>query len=464
LVLEIGLVVRKAIEVVWPGIKHRLSRDLLAGLMILVSSFTLVFYVETRYPQIYGIDGPYYLLQMKAIASTGWIEYPDPPLAFYMLYPFYLAGETLGVKAAVSFYVALTSLIIYRIYRHLGGGLCAALLATLAFSASPYTLRLASDFLKNCLGLLFIASTLLVYSRERSTKASTLMLLASIWATALTHILDFGVVCLMSWLILVYTLIFDRSFQGSVKDASILALSSTATLAVLFAFPVAVGWDTGKIIGFVNDLMSTGYGVSPPIAARTFPIALLAVLAGLTAALSQLRGLTAGALAFSSSITLVCMNLPLIPPSWLFRFQLMNSILIPLTAPMLLFNVKNRTVTVLVMLAALAMSTPALAATIPRLRPSIPQSEYDEIKTLGDLLPEGSKIVVPNTKLYYWVKLLLGDRYVVLKEPQPMEPAFIVLEKTRFKPRPVVRLKPIYIGHHLDVYLAPPKPPNPIGK
>jgi len=81
LILEIGLVVYRAIDDIWLGMKNRLNQDAIAGLIVLVSSFTLVLYVETRYPQIYGIDGLYYLLQMRAIASTSWIEYPDPPLA-----------------------------------------------------------------------------------------------------------------------------------------------------------------------------------------------------------------------------------------------------------------------------------------------------------------------------------------------------------------------------------------------
>lgn len=73
---------------------------------ILVSSIlfivSLIYYVayEFRFPLVYGIDGPYYLIQIEHIEKTGTMYYGDPPLTFYVLYAIYVIvrNSTLAVK------------------------------------------------------------------------------------------------------------------------------------------------------------------------------------------------------------------------------------------------------------------------------------------------------------------------------------------------------------------------------
>ncbi|MCD6488920.1 MAG: hypothetical protein J7K21_06845, partial [Desulfurococcales archaeon] len=76
-------------------------------------------YVYTQHNLVYGIDGPYYIIQYYSIAYTGAIKYPDPPLAFYILYPFqYILDKLfndpgLGLKIGVSVATGLTTIVIY---------------------------------------------------------------------------------------------------------------------------------------------------------------------------------------------------------------------------------------------------------------------------------------------------------------------------------------------------------------
>lgn len=59
----------------------------------LLSSLGFVFYlwVFVRNPLIPGIDGPYYLIQVRSLLQTGKLVYGDPPLTFYLLAFFCLA-------------------------------------------------------------------------------------------------------------------------------------------------------------------------------------------------------------------------------------------------------------------------------------------------------------------------------------------------------------------------------------
>ena len=114
-----------------------------------LAAYIILLIVYTQYPIVYGIDGPYYLIQLKHLASEGVIKYPDPPLTYYLLLPFYLlsADKNLGLKTAIAFYGGLTSLLLYMSFRRIGN--FSGLTAALTFVISPYTLRLANDFFKN---------------------------------------------------------------------------------------------------------------------------------------------------------------------------------------------------------------------------------------------------------------------------------------------------------------------------
>ena len=65
------------------------------GLVItlLAGGFTLYYWMFTRGPIMPGIDGPYYLIQVRSILETGLMIYDDPPLTFYL---FALFSEFLG--------------------------------------------------------------------------------------------------------------------------------------------------------------------------------------------------------------------------------------------------------------------------------------------------------------------------------------------------------------------------------
>jgi len=61
---------------------------------------------------ITGVEGPYYLIQVRGLLTSGELIYGDPPLAFILLVPFcILMGDLmLGVKVGVSFLCVLSTI------------------------------------------------------------------------------------------------------------------------------------------------------------------------------------------------------------------------------------------------------------------------------------------------------------------------------------------------------------------
>ncbi len=169
--------------------------------MIIVVLFTVLFYVWYLFktPLVYGIDEPYYLIQIRSIAETGAMAYGDPQLTFYYLYLLYLLlGDMFpAVKVGVIIAIVLTGITMYLFtYNLTGRNLVVASASTLYFILSPNLIRLSGDFVKNTVGLLFFVLYLYFLLQVLRNKRpgikwfglSVLMLILCY----LTHVLDYG--------------------------------------------------------------------------------------------------------------------------------------------------------------------------------------------------------------------------------------------------------------------------------
>ncbi len=405
--------------------------------------------VHMRYPIVYGIDGPYYLIQLRHILLEGVMKYPDPPLTYYLLLPFYLLSENgnLGLKVAVAFYGGLTSLILYLSFRKMGE--LSGLTAALTFIISPYTLRLANDFLKNYVSLLFIASFIYVIVKEKDGRRVIIFSSLSAIAAALSHVLTYGVLALLSTFILAFSLIRSERSKAMIYGAAAASITSFLLLAAaLAAAPQIVGYDTNKLLSFLENPFGKGMPVL-----RMQVNFLPSILIGLAGVLyCLLRRGKFSAIVMASGPLLILLNLPLISGSWLFRFSLMSSILIPPIMAIIVGEVRSR-VKATAFLLLVGLMTMITVPTIRLLRPSISLQEYSELQAISDRLPIGSSILVPNTRLRYWVEALHEESYQILeKPPSPSErlnSLYIIVEK---RP-PILRLPPraevIYEGKYL---------------
>ena len=98
---------------------------------------------------------------------------------------------------------------------------------------------------------------------------------------------------------------------------------------------------------------------------------------------------------------------------------------------------------------------PQFITAINMAKPSIPLSEYYEIKQLVSKAPENAIFVIPNTKVRYWFETLTSN---VTESPKDVEVGYIpilVLEVGRPAP-PIAKL--FFLGKFLKAYLLPVKP------
>jgi len=370
--------------------------------------------IYTRYPIVYGIDGPYYLIQLRSLSSEGAIKYPDPPLTYYLLLPFYLLSpdKNLGLKLAVAFYGGLTSLLLYAAFRRVSR--FSGLTAALSFVISPYTLRLANDFLKNYVSLLFLAAFIYLAVNEEDCRRAVILSSITAAAAALSHVLTYGVFAVLALLLFAFSYIVK---SGSARILRCCSAGAAATSMILLAIalsaaPQIVGYDTVKLLSFLENPFGGGRGL--PSARVDFPASVLLGSAGLVYGI--LRRSRLSALAMASGLTLILLNLPILGASWLFRFSLMSSMMIPPIAASLVGEVGGRA-KLTAFLLILGFMTMISLPMVKALKPSISMGEYRELQRIPEYAPSGSKLLIPGVRLRYWVEALHGDRYEVLGKP-----------------------------------------------
>ncbi|RLG07772.1 MAG: hypothetical protein DRN59_00570 [Thaumarchaeota archaeon] len=412
-------------------------------------SFLILLAVYTRYPILYGIDGPYYIIQLEHLASKGVIKYPDPPLTYYLLLPFYLlsSDKNLGLKIAVAFYGGLTSLLLYLSFRRFSD--LSGLAASLTFTISPYTLRLANDFLKNYVSLIFVAIFIYtILNEEKPSRALIFSSLAAV-AVALSHVLTYGVFALLALLIFIASvLIRDNSLKVMRYGAAGAAGTSFLLLAIaLTVAPSIVGYDTAKLLSFLENPFKEG---SADLMRANFIASLTIGVGGFIYGFFKRSKLSP--LIIGSSILLILLNTPMLESSWLFRFSLMTSILIPPIAAVIVGEAgpKARFTTLLLIIGLMIMVT---LPVIHVLRPSISMGEYSELQEISKHVPPGSSILIPSIRLRYWVEAIYDDQYTFITKPQKplaqIQNTYLIAEKGRTPIRIPPRARIVFDGRYL---------------
>jgi len=412
-------------------------------------SFIMILIVLLRYPIMYGIDGPYYLIQMRHLLGDGSLKYPDPPLTYYMLAPFYLlfSDKNVGLKVAVAFYGGLTSLILFMAFRRfcdLGG-----LTASLTFTLSPFTLRLAEDFIKNYVSLIFPAIFIYILLNVKDLKRAAIYSSIAALASALSHVLTFGVLALLSLIVFISSLI-GRSGDFVKYASASAAITSMIILTVsLSIFPQVTGYDSFKLLSFLNQPFGDGGGLT--FRRIDFIGGMVIGLAGIIYGLTH-RSKLESLIPIASGISLTLLNLPIIGHSWLFRFNLMGSILVPLIIASMMDGVKESSRPAM-LTAIIGLMFIVMLPTIFALRPSITINDYLELQRIVDYVPPGSTIVVPDNRLRYWVEALHEETYeIVRRSPHPPPKNLYLIVGRYHRPRGLPpRSKLILEGDYIQI-------------
>ena len=130
---------------------------------IFLFSFLLDMYVLTRYNLSYGMDGPFYDLQILNIIQTGFPASNDPPLVYYILTPFVLisGNSFLGIKIGMSL---IGSLMVFPAFlltemfseKQNIESKIPALLSAFLITVNTFYFQMIGDFMQNLVGVLFL--------------------------------------------------------------------------------------------------------------------------------------------------------------------------------------------------------------------------------------------------------------------------------------------------------------------
>jgi hypothetical protein len=402
-------------------LRRRIKREHLIVLSVFVIGLIFYLWVQTLYPLVYGIDGPYYLIQVRSLLETGHLVYGDNPLPF-MFFTFFtiiFGDATLGIKFGASLFGALSSVPVYFWVKKITHSQLSGVVAMLVCIFSELHLRLLNDLLKNAVGAFFLlcfAYYLHSSMAESASKKNLFLAAASMILTAASHVLDFGVALLLMIVYSTMALLAGVDRRRIAKNVGILTLTVLILgIAAISVFPSVWG-NLYKGISFFQELIGgVESGTSMQFLFDPVSVVFIAAILGVGCALSfyEFRSQRKEALLAVSSITITgtLLSLPFIPVEWLWRFLLMDFIPISFILGYSVSKIQtiheNRRKTAFSVLLFLCLSLLILQAfqSTRVMGPSVQKTEYDELKSLEAIIPSKT-VVIGDLRYGYWLQYI----------------------------------------------------------
>jgi hypothetical protein len=231
-----------------------------------------------------GVDGYYYALQLRSIFEHGTLAYRDFPLAFYLMAPFALLTDPIvGAKLASAILGALAILPAYAIAYRLGRSRMAGLLAAVLVGTSAGGSYLATEFVKNGIGITvaLFAIWLGLRACEAPTRGRMIAAAIAVLAAMLTHKLAGALVLLVAAPAVIATgsergILFGRRLLIAIVSLIAIAVAALVALGQLGLITGVLErdawWSAPALVA--NDVVVLQMGYEP----------LFALLLGLVAA------------------------------------------------------------------------------------------------------------------------------------------------------------------------------------
>jgi len=414
--------------------------------VMFVFGFFFNLWIFSRSWLITGVDGPYYLIQVRGILRSGSLVYGDPPLTFYLLAFFsLLTGDTMsGVKIGVSFFCALSTIPIFFLMKRVGKGRLSGFIAMLLVVFSAPQIRMMTDFMKNAIGicwLLFFVYYLhdLAFS-ENSLRKSLVLATFFLVLTGITHVLDFGVALLFLILYAAIAVFLNINRRSLLTSVGIVVLAMGVFVFLAATYFGSLFTDFNKILSFLHGLASSqGRETRPfPLAPRperlgtpprpepfapTIPfsleivggwgVILLVFSFGAFLSLYLWRKREKEPFLLLTVTTAVgsMTCFPLIPSEWLGRFLLM--FVVPAAIILsyglskinqLLGRASRVNASLFLIAFCLTFSIVQAVSIAVQIRPTIGYAEYLDLVNMKSRIPPNSVVVVPIHGMYYWVQ------------------------------------------------------------
>jgi hypothetical protein len=408
---------------------------------------------------IYGIDGPYYLIQVESLLETGRLTYGDPPLAFLLFASFtvLLGGDTtLGVRVGVALFSALSAVPLYFLVKRIAHMKMAGYTAMLTSIFSAPHIRMMNDLLKNAVGVCFLLFFVyylheLVFGKQ--TRKNLLLASFFLVLTGATHILDFGVALLFLILYLVISVLLDVNRSLVIRNLGAMVLVVGGFVSAAFAAFPSLFTDFFKGISFLQDLFTALGETAHPILFLFDPrggaliIPIIAV--GFVLAVYEWRvSNREAALALTVAAVIgLGLSFPLIPSEWLWRFLLMEFIPIAFILGYSVSKMERKVaVTIFLLIAVFPVVIQGVEAS-RRMGPIISEKGYAELEAMRDVLPSDAVVLV-EPRFMYWVEYILECDIAKRRSPSLWQSYTHVLglfSKAKQLP-PFLRMKVLFEG------------------
>jgi len=418
--------------------------------LIFLLSFILDIYVLTRYNLSYGLDGPYYNLQVLNILNTGVPQSNDPPLVYYMLTPFVmLVGNSfLGIKVGMAFYGSLMvvpAFLLTKLFikEHDLKSLIPAFLSAFLITLNPFYFQMIGDFMQNLVGVLF--ALFLIYFTVRwmenmgKWKKYGTLTIAMLICSILTHIYTGILTVIILLSILIFNMVYkrfktDELYSINFKILGIIIILIGVGLGILFSTYSDMYIKFITVLSFFNNstestssVAGASYGIMKflniPFLLGVF--ALFSILyKGFKAKTEYNMILLAFTYIVVTAVIIVLSTFPTIDSQYQNRFLMLAFVPLALVVPIGLIFLNNILRTkissnkrlILVLGLSIIFTCSGLysaSQNFSSMGPSISQDQYNALLTLksndlGSEIDPSGIIIVDDYHTGYWIEYVLG--------------------------------------------------------
>jgi hypothetical protein len=402
------------------------------------------------------IDGPYYLIQVRSLLTTGGLVYGDPPLTFYLLsVTSALLGDiSLGVKVGVSLLSAQSTVPAYFLMKRVAKTRVAGILTMLFIIFSPLYIRTLTDFMKNAIGICWLLAFMYYLhdiavsgvKKQNMTLATFFLLL-----TGMTHILDFGVALLFMTFYTLGVLVFGENKRPFLKSIAVLFLAVCVFIVVASVFFGSLFTDFTKAATFINEIFNFQVNAASPtltqparIGLRPKPVTNMGTfslsIAGGWPIIGLILALGAGSTIYAwrkndkQTMTIllavtfigVITSFPFLPGELLGRFLLMMVVPTAVIVSYAISKVWKLETRNLKWLAVILVAVSIIGfvgqsfRTIEAIKPSINSTQYVDLVNFQDHITSDSVVVAPQgAGLSYWIEYIENTDVFGIPELSP---------------------------------------------
>ncbi|MEM2104467.1 MAG: hypothetical protein QW717_06220 [Candidatus Bathyarchaeia archaeon] len=418
--------------------------------IILALGFGFYLYVLTRHPLIYGIDGPYYLTQVRSLLENGCLKYGDPPLAFFIFAFFTLLSGgniTLGIKVGVALFSALSAAPLYFWVKRVTGFKLSWYAAMFTCIFSSLHIRLINGLLKNAVGAFFLICFAYYLHLLFVGKGSRRVLFAAavfLLLTGATHILDFGVALLFLTLYPSAVLLAGINRRDVLKKFAALLLTVVVFSVVVLASSPFFFSDFYKGLAFLQAMLSEnseGLSIQFLFDPMGGFLILPVLTVGVVLSVHEWRNKNKQAALSLATVTIVgvLLSLPIIPPEWLSRFLLMEFIPVAFVLGYSFSKMNtNVAAAILLVLCVFPMFTQAVAVS-RTLQPTIEEIDYREIESMREYVLPNS-VIVGDPRYGYWVEYITRADVAKMLSPElrlKYTRILLLVDKLSFRQPPI---------------------------